>query len=181
MPDLIFSSIIRDLKAALHTSKHPFRYCTLATSDIHGAPRMRTVVLRDLDDDLNMTIYTDKRSKKTTHIKDQNTVGMLFLDSERLVQISIQAKAKMITNSQTLKSIWDRIPQKSRKDYTTQLAPGKEIKNAAAVDYLEGAHFFSAIKIIPYRIEYLRLKRPNHIRVLFEKEDNGWNNSFLVP
>ncbi len=181
MPDIIFSTIIRDLKAASKTKDHAFRYFTLATSNINGHPRLRTVVLREVDDQLNCMIYTDKRSKKINHISEQDIVSLLFFDPERFIQVVISARAMIITDDQTLRTIWKHIPQKSRKDYTTQLAPGKKVKNPTAVDYLEGKHFFSAIRLVPDKIEYLRLKRPNHLRVLFTKEHNDWNGTFLVP
>ena len=57
MTDIIFSSIVVDLKSAIEIKKHPFRYFTLATSDFSSIPRLRTVVLRDVDDELNMMIY----------------------------------------------------------------------------------------------------------------------------
>ncbi len=181
MPDIIFSSIIRDLKAASRIKDHPFRYFTLATSDINGTPKMRTVVLRDTNDQLQLIFYTDKRSQKINHIKEYDTVSLLFFDRKRLLQISIQAKAKIITDDAILQSIWNQIPQKSRKEYRSKLSPGKTIKKPEAIDYLEGKHFFSIIKLIPDHIEYLRLKRSNHIRVVFKKENNNWEGVFIAP
>ncbi len=181
MNNIIFSSMVNDLKNATKTNRHPFRYFTLATSDYNGIPRMRTVVLREANDELQFTIYTDKRSKKITHIQDNNNVSLLFMDTERLLQISIQAKASIITDDFTLRNIWKNIPQKSRKDYTSRLAPGEQIKNPNEIDFLESKHFFSAIQLEPNRIEYLRLKRPNHIRLLFNKENRSWKHTFLVP
>ncbi|MBP2830613.1 pyridoxamine 5'-phosphate oxidase family protein [Aquimarina sp. U1-2] len=181
MTEIIFSTVLKDLKNATITNSHPFRYFTLGTSSINGTPRLRTVVLREIDEHLNLMVYTDKRSKKITHINEHNTVSLLFFDSEKLIQLSIRAKAKLITDDITLKRIWEHIPIKSRKDYTTKLAPGKEINNPEQIDYLEEKHFLTAIKLIPDKIEYLRLKRPTHIRVLYEKENDEWKGSFLVP
>ena len=181
MTELVFSTIINDLKNAASEKKHPFRYFTLATAGINGIPRMRTLVLRNIDEQLNMMVYTDKRSKKITHIYEHNKVSLLFLDKKRLIQISIRAKAEIVNDDRIIKTIWDQIPYRSRKDYTTELSPGKEIKNPEEVDFLEEKHFFTAIKFIPDRIEYLRLKRPRHMRVLFKKEDNNWKGTYLVP
>lgn len=178
---MIFSSIVVDLKNALENNKHPFRYFTLATTDINSTPRLRTVVLRKVDEHLNLTTYTDRRSKKITHIQKQDRVSLLFYDPERLLQITVNAKANIITDDYILKTIWDQIPIVSKKSYTTELAPGKEINTPDEIDYLENVHFFSAIKIIPDQIEYLRLKRSNHIRVLFKKANNDWKGSFLTP
>ena len=181
MTDLILSTVIRDLKAALEDKDHPFRYFTLATSDINGTPRLRTVVLRHMDEDLNMTVYTDRRSKKVTHLRDSRGVGLLFFDRERNLQISIRGRAEEVRDELTRKRIWTEIPQQSRKDYTTEQAPGKEIEHPEKVEYLQEQHFFTALRIRLDRIEYLRLNTPNHVRVLFKKENNVWKGTYLVP
>ncbi|WP_378176881.1 pyridoxamine 5'-phosphate oxidase family protein [Aquimarina sp. SS2-1] len=181
MTDIIFSSIVVDLKAAIENKTHPFRYFTLATSDFNNIPRQRTVVLRNVDDELNMMIYTDERSKKIANIQANNRVSLLFYDQARLLQITVKAKAEIITNEKVIQQIWKQIPEKAKKDYTTELSPGREIKNPEEIDYLEGKHFFSAIKIIPARIEYLRLKRPSHIRVVFKKDNGSWKGTYIVP
>ena len=31
------------------------------------------------------------------------------------------------------------------------------------------------------RIEYLRLKRRNHVRVIFKKENSNWKGTYIVP
>ncbi|MHA7058138.1 pyridoxamine 5'-phosphate oxidase family protein [Aquimarina sp. M1] len=181
MTDIIFSSIVVDFKKALETKTHPFRYFTLATSDFNNIPRLRTVVLRDVDDDLNMIVYTDERSKKIANIQANNRVSLLFYDQKRLLQITVKAKVEIIADEKTIHQLWKQIPEKAKKDYTTEFAPGREIQNPEEVDYLEGKHFFCAIKIIPARIEYLRLKRPNHIRVVFKKENRNWKGTYIVP
>ncbi len=181
MTDITFSTVVADLKIAAENSSHPFRYFTLATSDFNNIPRLRTVVLRDIDDSLNMMIYTDERSKKIANIQANNRVSLLFYDQKRLLQITVKARAEIITDETIIQQIWSRIPEKSKRDYTTELSPGIEIKKPEEVDYLEGKHFFSAIRISPVRIEYLRLKRPNHIRIVFKKENNDWKGTYIVP
>ncbi|WP_340203338.1 pyridoxamine 5'-phosphate oxidase family protein [Ascidiimonas sp. W6] len=179
--DLLFASIIKDFKGAVNHHKHAFRYFTLATVDEEQTPRLRTVVLREVDELLSMTVYTDRRSEKMNHIEDNKSVSMLFFDKSRLLQITVKATAKRITNDRELHDIWEKIPPKSRKDYTTESSPGQEIKNPDEVDYMDREHFFTAIRLIPEEIEYLRLKRPNHIRVRFKKKNENWKGTYLVP
>ncbi len=179
--DLLFASIIKDFKGAVQHKKHPFRYFTLATTDKKGTASLRTVVLREVKEDLLMTIYTDRRSSKINHIEDNKSVSMLFFDASRLLQITVKAKAHRIKNDLELHNIWEKIPPKSRKDYTTESAPGKEIKNPDEIDYMDKEHFFTAIRLIPEEIEYLKLKRPNHIRVRFNKLNENWKGTYLVP
>ena len=71
--------------------------------------------------------------------------------------------------------------ESSKKDYTTNRAPGTSIKNPDDVGYEPKENYFCPVKLIPNTIEYLRLKRPNHLRVLFSRNDIGWSGDFLVP
>lgn len=181
MTDIIFSSIVVDLKTALKETAHPFRYFTLATSDSYNAPAVRTVVLRDVQDDLSLMIYTDQRSKKIAHIKRQKWISLLFFDPERHIQIIIKAQAKIITNHAILETIWKQTPLKARKNYTTEFPPGHKLKDPEKIHFLEVKHFFSAIHILPEEIEYLRLKKPTNLRILYKKEHNTWGGNYLVP
>ncbi|WP_378187119.1 pyridoxamine 5'-phosphate oxidase family protein [Aquimarina sp. W85] len=181
MIDLIFKAIQQDLKTAITQKDHPFRYFALATNDSNNIPHVRTVVLRDLDTNLHLYAYTDKRSKKITHLQQNQKVSLLFLDRNRFIQLSIKATAHLVTDPFTLKKIWEQIPDPSKKDYTTQQTPGETLKDPTAIDYLETKHFFTALKFIPDEIEYLRLKRPNHIRVQFKLLKNEWKGVFIAP
>lgn len=180
MTKIILSSIINDFKNAIDIACHPFKHFTLATSDSNGTPRMRTVVLRKVDDMLNLVIYTDSQSKKIMHINKDNSVSLLFSDTERSLQVSILAKAEIITNDRVLQSMWSQVPQKLKKEYTVLMPSEKEINASDSIDYLERKHSFSAIKLVPYNIEYLRLKRPEHTRAHFKKENNTWSSTYLV-
>ncbi|RZT00313.1 pyridoxamine 5'-phosphate oxidase family protein [Aquimarina brevivitae] len=181
MTDLIFNTIKKELSSALTDKKHPFRYFTMATSDISGRSRLRTVVLRDFDEDFNLYIYTDKRSKKITHIIEREWVSALFYDPEKLMQVVIRAKAYIIDDDKSLARAWQQIPEKSKRDYTTIQKPGEEIQNPEIVDYLDKKDFFTILKFVPDKVEYLKLKRPNHVRACFKRVGGGWDGSFIVP
>jgi len=179
--DIIYASMISDLKKATSLKDHPFRYFTLATVDPGGVPKLRTMVLRNVDEQLNLTVYTDRRSEKVQHLENSDTVSLLFYDTARLLQITMHAKANMITDDRVLNTIWNTISPNARKDYTTELPPGKEIKDPSNIEYLNHKNYFLAVSLVPEQIEYLRLKRPNHIRALFKKQGKDWSGSFLVP
>jgi len=159
---------------------HPFRYTTMA-SVVDNTPQTRTVVLRRVSTDLDLFIYTDERSDKISQIRKNNKVSFLFYHPKKLLQIRIDGLAHIITDEAELKKYWSGIPTNSRADYTTITAPGSTLKNPDNVTYLEDEHHFCILKIIPTTMEYLKLKRPNHIRIKFEKNDSDWEGSFLVP
>lgn len=181
MTHVFWDELSQEILKSVEKNGHPFKYFTLGTTDLSGRPQLRTVVLREATKDLGLRFYTDSRSIKIEHIRNNNTVSLLFYHPEKLLQLRIQGKATIIDHPETVLKYWKEIPLKSRKDYITMSAPGSPIKNPDEVEYLKNENFFCIVDIEPYQIEYLKLKRPNHIRVLFRKEEKEWEGKFLVP
>ncbi len=181
MTDPIYSSIVKSLQEALKTKEHPFNYFSLATVGLSKTPRLRTILLRSVDADLNITFYTDSRSKKVTHIRENSNVSLLFFHPEKLMQFYIKGHASIVTDKKILQSLWNEIPAKSKKDYITELGPGTVINKNSKIDYLDNENYFCAIKIITDKIEYLELKQPNHVRVEYRKEADDWKHTYLIP
>ena len=170
-----------ELSLGITEKGHPFRYATLATVGNERLPRLRTIVLRHLGPDLKLTFYTDRRSKKVLHIKENNRLSLLFYHPEKLLQIKVEGLAFLITNSELKEKYWKQVNENSKKDYTTHIAPGSTVSDPSQVEYLTENNYFCPIEIEPFKIEYLKLKRPNHLRIRFSKEDDEWNGEFLVP
>jgi pyridoxamine 5'-phosphate oxidase len=160
--------------------RHPFRYFVLATNE-NGKPRQRTVVLRKTLLDLSLVIYTDKRTQKIKDIQNNSEFSALFYDSKKLLQIRIEGKAELITDKEQIATYWHTVQQESKKDYTTSIAPGTPINNPEELSYNTNENYFCPVKLVPHTIEYLRLNRPNHLRVLFSRIDADWSGEFLVP
>jgi len=181
MTDPIYSSIVQNLQEALTTKEHPFNYFSLATVGLSKTPRLRTILLRSVDADLNIIFYTDRRSKKVTHIRENSNVSLLFFHPKKLMQFYIKGHASIVTDQEMLQSLWNEIPTKSKKDYITELGPGTVINKNSRIDYLDNENYFCVIKIITDKIEYLELKQPNHVRVEYRKEAGDWEHTYLVP
>lgn len=176
-----FKELEDELKKGTSKKGHPFRYCTLGTVGLGTTARLRTIVVRRVSDDLKLVFYTDKRSKKIGHIKENNTVSLLFYHSKKLLQLRIEGKAKIVSDAEDLQKYWSGVQPASRKDYTTTLAPGSPVSDPDAIEYLEEKNHFAIVEIEPFKIEYLKLKRSNHLRILFSKEDGEWGREFLIP
>lgn len=182
MNEQYFDIAKEELEAGVNDAQHPFHYFTLATTGINEVPRLRTVVLRNISKNLTFTIYTDKRSRKVTHIKEHNKVCLLFFHPEKLLQLKIDAVAYMENDPKKLQKIWNNIKAPSKKDYTTVKGPGSKITHLEQIEYLDTSQNFSVMKMEPYKIEFLKLQRPNHIRVQYSlNEKQDWDSSFLVP
>ena len=160
--------------------RHPFRYFTLATIE-NNEPRQRTVVLRKTLTDLSFVFYTDKRTQKIEDLQQNSSCSALFYNPKKLLQLRISGKAEIITDKEQIATYWHTIQEASKKDYTTKIAPGTLINDPDGIAYTLEENYFCPVKIIPTSIEYLLLKRPNHIRVLFSKIDKDWSGEFLVP
>ncbi|WP_439129303.1 pyridoxamine 5'-phosphate oxidase family protein [Polaribacter sp.] len=180
MKEEILQELKNELINGYSKRKHPFRYFSLAT--VHeNTPRLRTVVLRKMLPDFTLLIYTDLRSQKVADIQQNDVVSGLFYHPKKLLQLKIDGKAVVISDKTKLKPYWNSIVENSKKDYTTQKSPGTVIKNPDNVSYNDSKNHFCVIKINITKIEYLRLKRPNHIRVAFTKINNDFVGDFLTP
>ena len=181
----MINSFFKELSTEIHNGVnekgHPFRFITMATVGNETIARLRTVVLREITEDLRLTIYTDSRTQKIKHINDNNQVSFLLYHPEKMLQLKVEGTAQMVTDTERLNTTWKTIQPNSRKDYITQTTPGSTIKNPDNVEYIEDENYFSIIDITPKKIEYLKLKRPNHIRAVFVKTNDKWNGEFLVP
>lgn len=173
--------IKNEFQKTINERGHPFRYCTLATIGPESLPRLRTVVLRQVSDDLQLTIFTDRRSEKLAHIEKNNKVSMLFYQPDLLLQVRMEGLASVITDEVLLKKYWNDISVNARKDYTTEEAPGSALSDPNKLEYLNAENHFCVLKIEPLRMEYLKIKNPNHLRVQFTKSGTAWDSEFLVP
>ena len=181
----MINSFFKELSTEIHNGViergHPFRFITMATVGNETVARLRTVVLREVNDDLRLSIYTDSRTEKMKHIAANNQVSFLLYHPEKMLQLKVEGIAQVVTDTNRLNTTWQNIQPNSRKDYITQTSPGSAIKNPDHVEYVENENYFTIIDIIPSKIEYLKLQRPNHIRALFTKSGDKWNGEFLVP
>ncbi len=182
MTQQYWTEICDEIAAGTRLPDHPFRYATLATVGLEKVPRLRTIVVREFDpEQMWLTFFTDSRSKKMLHIKENNMVSLLYYHPAKLLQLRIEGIAYKEMDDSLLSDYWDGIRESSRKDYTTEERPGAEIKGPDQVDYMEGSENFAVVRIQPFRIEYLQLRRPNHIRVRFSRTGDTWSGDFLVP
>ncbi|WP_445384638.1 pyridoxamine 5'-phosphate oxidase family protein [Robiginitalea sp. IMCC44478] len=184
MNEHYWQELKEDLQLGCSQKEHPFHYATLATLGLDRIPRLRTIVLREMNpEDMELLFYTDSRSKKVLHIKENKQVSLLFYNPEKLMQLRIEGIAIQEKDPKIIQQHREGVATNSRKDYTTKAAPGSEIENPDQVEYLDRGDFFTLVRIYPFKIEYLKLKRPTHLRVRYSKikDGDGWKSEFLVP
>ncbi|WP_282165327.1 pyridoxamine 5'-phosphate oxidase family protein [Cellulophaga baltica] len=181
MTTAVFSELKEELQKGVAEYGHPFRLGTLGTVGLDKMARLRTVVLRDFSEDLELSFFTDKRSKKVTHIIENPKVCILLYHPEKRIQLKIEGNAFIIKNDKKIAKYWNQVNDNAKKDYTTTIAPGSAIENLKDIDYLNDENHFCIITIEAHKIEYLKLDQPNHIKIRYSREDNHWKGEFLVP
>ncbi|WP_194852078.1 pyridoxamine 5'-phosphate oxidase family protein [Nonlabens antarcticus] len=182
MLDDYFSDLKHDLRGALSKRNHPFKYAYLSTVDENLQPRARTIVVREISENLECTLFTDSRTTKVHQLKNIPKASLLFYNSKSLRQIRIDGVLEPITDEKLIKHLFSKVTDKSIKDYTTSLPPGSIIKNPDHVEYMETSeNHFLPLRLVPVSIELLQLKRPNHLRALYTRIDEEWQGQWLVP
>ena len=176
-----FQELSEELKKGVSQKGHAFRNFTLATVGLDQVARLRTIILREVSEDLILTFYTDSRSKKMIHLQENKKVGLLFYNPKNMLQIRIEGLAKVLHNKETKEKYWEGVKKISRKDYMSTSAPGTTLTNPNHLEYLDDEDHFCIVEITPFKIEYLKLKSPNHIRVRYSWEGDSWESEFLVP
>lgn len=172
---------ITEIRLGASKKGHPYRYFAFATLGENKAPELRTVVLRQVTEDFKLRIYTDNRSQKVSQIEKNNTASLLFYHPKKLLQIKITGEARQITDQEELKRYYSGVQPSARKDYSTVQSPGSELSNPDNVAYLQDKNYFTILEINPLSLEFLQLKRPNHIRAEYQKNEKGWEGQFINP
>lgn len=176
-----FSEIREDLNSGAKDYEHPFHCFTLGTVGLERMARLRTLVLREVTADLKLRFFTDRRSKKIMHLKENNKVGLLFYNPKKQLQVKIEGLAEIFKDQEYLAPFWKEINAEGQKDYTTVTPPGSELTKPEALSYLPNTNFFCMVEITPYKIEYLKLGKPHHLRIRFSTDGDHWSSEYLVP
>lgn len=174
------SEIHSALQASLSDRSHPFRHFCLATSNRQGYPTQRTVILRSVSPDLELSFYTDSRSEKVGQIRENPRVSLLFYHPQDLWQLRIQGHAAIQEIDQSL-PIWESLPKESRKNYRSIPPPGSSIAAYDEVQYLSDTTYFCRVEIRSIKVESLQLNYTPHKRRLLWKEKSQWKETYLVP
>ena len=181
MTEQFLKEALTEVRLGVLKKGHPFRYCTFGTVGDNSTAELRTVVLRQVTEDFKLRIYTDGRSNKMAQLTENPIACLLFYHPKKLLQIKIKGEVRAITNLEELQKYYSGVQPNSRKDYTTTKPPGTEISGPDQVAYLEDENHFTILEIEPKTLEFLQLKRPNHIRIAFTKNDQDWSGQFINP
>lgn len=180
MLNTIFTWIKTSLQKSISVQKHPFRYCTLATMDA-SAPKLRTVVLREVTNSLSILFYTDARTQKVKQIQRNPKASLLFYDPIKMIQVTMEGNLKVSPKGDMHVEKWTAISERAKKDYTTTNAPGTPIGHPEMVTHTQNNNHFVILTFIPHTISYLHITKPQHTRAIFHHRKKQWEGVFLTP
>ncbi|SIT08301.1 pyridoxamine 5'-phosphate oxidase family protein [Belliella pelovolcani] len=180
----VLLSVKHEIKRGALDAKHAFRFVVLGTSNQNDISQ-RYVVLRKVDQNLNLYIYTDLRSEKVKQIKHNPQVSLLCYHPQKRVQVRIKGEAELHYQNELSKELWRHVQGDAKKAYNSKLAPGTIIQAPEEAhswpEDLTNPENFCVIKIKPNNIEVLQLNGLHHIRIQFSKIEDQWQGQWLVP
>ena len=166
---------------------------SLSTVNNNGQPKLRTVLLKSFDKK-GFVFFTNYKSRKADHIKDNPNVAVLFnwVSLER--QVSITGVAEKIKTKESIKYFMSR-PRGSQlgawvSDQSAVLSSREilelkleEMKRKFSDGEIPLPDFWGGYRIIPKTLEFWQ-GRPNrlHDRFIYSKLSNGiWKIDRIAP
>ena len=159
---------------------HPFRYFCFGTQG--DFPELRTVVKREVLEDLSVVFFTDSRTPKVQQIQMEPKVSALFYHPLKQLQIRIKGSARLIDEEhQAYPKYFQQVQQGlAKKDYSSLGIPGTPSKDESEIIYGDTIHLM-VVKIIPQEFDIVQLGQDRHYRSRYRKNDMIWIETKLVP
>jgi hypothetical protein len=112
------------LSESVSRRDHGWRLPALATYAA-GQIRQRTVVLRSVDRTTRtLFFHTDLRSPKVAALRENPNASLLFYDAASSVQLLLQGRVTLHTDSELADDLWQNGPPESLRSYLAPNAPG---------------------------------------------------------
>jgi pyridoxine/pyridoxamine 5'-phosphate oxidase len=169
------------LVRASRDRRSAWRTPVLSTIGADGAPKARVLVLRKAEPPSGLLwLHTDRRAAKVAELRDDPRVALTFWDARHVLQLRVEGVARLESDPALLAEAWARVPEASRRSYSTLEAPGRPMAGELAF-VGDGGGNFSMIAIRAERLEWLWLGPALHRRGESRRRDDGWNSVALVP
>ena len=179
-PFQIIKSEWKNINLGIQKAKHDYHSFVFSTV-LKNSPNSRTVILRDFDENKPaIWFHSDRRSKKISHLEENENVSALFYDKSRKVQLRINGIADIEEDIEHNKKIWDSIRPESKLCYMGPYAPSQKIsqfepntleKSAHDLDKEDehlGLSRFCRIRITIKKLDWLKLDYKGHQRLEFK-------------
>ncbi|WP_063551112.1 pyridoxamine 5'-phosphate oxidase family protein [Burkholderia territorii] len=181
------------LASGVGAQRSPFTMLQAATLGLDGAPKVRTVVLREVSRaDRRLSFHTDARSEKVAELRRDPRIAIVASDLDSLVQIRAEGVATICDDEAQRRAVWQSNRPHTLLLYRAPLRPGTPIESpeeahvtaspgpgATASD--DGYQNFCLLHITVTRIDWLELARSGHRRAVFDVSDDGFEGRWIAP
>lgn len=174
-----------DALDAATSRRTAFTLAALATVAGDGAPRVRSVILRDWDRDRAVLAFaTDARSAKVRDLRADPRVALVLWDDGAQVQVRLGGRATVVADPAERRRRWEGLGERTRRGYATVPAPGDAVDgDRAGLDDDEAAWFdrFAWVEVAVDRVDRLDLSAEPHDRAVAERDLRGWRARRVAP
>lgn len=169
-----------ELLRSNNDAEHPFRYLYFGTFGHY--PEIRTVVNREVTNDLSVIFFTDSRTPKIQQIQNDPNVSAMFYHPLKQLQIRMKGKARLIDEDHSAyPGYFQQVQQGlTKKDYSSMGIPGTPSKDESEIIYGDTIHLM-VVKIVPAELDIVQLGQERHYRSRYVKNDMLWIETKLVP
>ncbi len=151
---------IATLRRSVRDHEGDLRNVQLATVAPDGRPKLRTLVLRALDDGV-AEMHTDARAGKARDILHANAVALIAWSAADHLQIRLGGAASLHRDDDVAASRWDTLSANARKPYGLRADPASPIADPADQPHLppdEQRRQFTVILVALESVDVLRLE-----------------------
>ena len=179
----VFQAASQELRRGSLDKKHSFRYVVLSTVEDDGVDT-RYLVLRKVDEHLNLYFYTDLRTRKVSQLNRNGSVALLFYHPGKKVQVRINGQATVHHQDRFTQEHWKNVQGVGQRAYNSMIPPGEHIRHPLEAHTWPAAmddQYFAVIQVIPHTLEVLQLDKLEHLRARFSKEGKEWTHRWIAP
>ncbi|VWB92444.1 pyridoxamine 5'-phosphate oxidase [Burkholderia arboris] len=177
------------LESGVSMNRSPFTMLQAATLGLDGAPKVRTIVLRQVSRaDRVLSFHTDARSEKVAELRRDPRISIVANDLDALVQIRAEGVASICEDEAQRRAIWESSRPHTLLLYRAPLPPGTVIDSPeeAQIDGTaptgDGYENFCLIRMTVTRIDWLELARAEHRRAVFDLYGkSGYAARWIAP
>nr|WP_057925917.1 pyridoxamine 5'-phosphate oxidase family protein [Burkholderia ambifaria] len=181
------------LESGVNAQRSPFTMVQAATLGLDGAPKVRTIVLRQVSRaDRLLAFHTDARSEKVAELRRDPRIAIVATDLDALVQIRAEGVASICDDEAQRRAIWQSSRPHTLLLYRAPLRPGTPIESpeeahvtasaspgTSPID--DGYRNFCVLHVTVTRIDWLDLARSGHRRAVFDLNDDGYEGRWVAP
>ena len=172
--------------------RSPFTMLQAATTGVDGAPKVRTVVLRQVARErYAVSFHTDVRSEKVAELRRDARIALVACDYEAGVQIRLEGMAMIVDDPDERLAVWNSSRPRTLILYRAPLRPGTPVESPSQAyapsgtveaGQMAGFENFCLVSVILTKIEFLDLSsHEGHVRKLFTRDGDEWRGGWIAP